>query len=59
MSDPEFKEEKSEIYSNNMTEAMGAGKLIMLSLSLSKIRRNWGRRNVSFIFWSMFLSGFL
>ncbi|XP_034705267.1 phosphoglucan phosphatase DSP4, amyloplastic-like [Vitis riparia] len=25
MSDPEFKEEKSEIYSNNMTEAMGAG----------------------------------
>ncbi|RVW76212.1 Phosphoglucan phosphatase DSP4, amyloplastic [Vitis vinifera] len=24
MSDPEFKEEKSEIYSNNMTEAMGA-----------------------------------
>ena len=31
MSDPEFKEEKkSEVYSHNMSEAMGAGESIML-----------------------------
>lgn len=30
MNDPEFKKEKSEIYSHDMTEAMGAGKFIIM-----------------------------